>query len=303
MPGKTTDTKTALISIIGRPNAGKSTLLNALVGEKIAIVSPKPQTTRNRVRGVMTVAETQLVFTDTPGFHKPRTKLGESMVKSVNQAVADGEATVLVVEPEPNIGTQERILIERVAGLGRPAVLAINKIDTVEKAELLAVIALYSKAHDFAAIVPISAKKGDGIADLTSELVKFARTGIHLFPGGETTDMPDSFVVSELLREKLLICLDREIPHGTAIEIEKFSERGSEEDPVIDVEAVIYCEKQSHKGIIVGRGGETIKKIGSLARVDMERYMGARVNLQTWVKVRENWRESASAIRNFGLDE
>ncbi|MDR0917151.1 MAG: GTPase Era [Oscillospiraceae bacterium] len=296
-------TKNAMITIAGRPNVGKSTLLNALIGEKIAIVTPKPQTTRHRIFGVVNRADAQLVFTDTPGFHKPRTKLGERMVSVVRESIADVDCVVLVVEPVATIGTQEQLLIERIAESRVPAILAINKIDTAARNAVLPVIAAYSAAHEFAAIVPISAKSGDGLPELLAELEKFAGAGPQLFPDGEVTDQPERAVVGEIVREKLLISLDREVPHGTAVEITKFSERGDEDAPIIDIDATIYCEKQSHKGIIIGKNGEMLKKIGSAARVDMERFMGAKVFLQLWVKVRENWRDSDGAIRNFGLGE
>jgi len=297
-----TITKNAMITIAGRPNVGKSTLLNALIGEKIAIVTNKPQTTRGRIFGVVNREETQLVLLDTPGFHKPRTKLGEHMVGVVRKSVTDVDAVALIVEPIAGVGTQERVLLEHIKASGVPALLVVNKIDTVkDKQLLLEVVAAYTAAHTFAAIVPVSARNGDGLSVLLTELCAFSREGSALFPDGTVTDQPEKQVVAEIIREKLLICLDREVPHGAAVEIEKFSERGDEDDAVIDVEAVIYCEKQSHKGIIIGKGGEMLKKIGTLARADIERFMGTRVNLQTWVKVKENWRDREGQIRNFGF--
>ncbi|MBE6954343.1 MAG: GTPase Era [Ruminococcaceae bacterium] len=290
-------TKSAMITIAGRPNVGKSTLTNAIVGEKVAIVSNKPQTTRNRICGVWNHEDTQIVFMDTPGFHKPRTRLGDYMVDVVKESVADVDAILLVVEPIANIGTQEEELIKQIKSSGAPAILVINKIDTVEKDTLLAVIAVYSQAHDFEAIVPISAKEGDGVQTLLEECCKFAEEGPQLFPDGMVSDQPERQVIAEIIREKLLWCLDKEIPHGTAVEIVRFSERDS---GVIDVDATIYCEKASHKGIIIGKQGAMLKKISSMAREDCERFMGAKIFLQTWVKVKENWRDSNFLIHNFG---
>ena len=290
-------TKTAMIAILGRPNVGKSTLTNALVGEKIAIVSHKPQTTRNRICGIFSRDETQFVVMDTPGFHKPRTKLGDYMVGVVEESVADVDAAFLLVEPIANIGQQEEALLAQMKAARVPAVLVINKIDTVEKEELLSVIACYSKAHDFAAVVPISAKTGEGVEALIDEAEKFARPGPHLFPEDSVTDQPERQIMAEIIREKLLWCLDREVPHDTAVEITRFSER---DDGIIDLDATIYCEKASHKGIIIGKHGDMLKKISTMARTDCERFMGTKVYLQTWVKVKENWRDSDFLIRNFG---
>ena len=292
--------KTAMITICGRPNVGKSTLTNALDGEKIAIVSNKPQTTRNRITAVCQRGETQFVFLDTPGFHKPRTRLGDYMVNVVRQSVADVDAVVLVVEPVASIGPQERELIASIKAADCPAVLAINKLDTVEPEKLLAVIALYSEAYAFNAIVPISAKTGDGVEELLKELDKFAVESPALFPEGVTTDQPEKQVCAELIREKLLLNLEREVPHGTAVEITRFSER---DDGIIDLEATIYCEKASHKGIIIGKHGAMLKKIGEDARKDIEEFMGTKVFLQTWVKVKEKWRDSNSLLRNFGYTD
>ena len=292
--------KTAMITICGRPNVGKSTLTNALAGEKIAIVSNKPQTTRNRITAVCQRGETQFVFLDTPGFHKPRTRLGDYMVNVVRQSVADVDAVVLVVEPVASLGPQERELIARIKAANCPAVLAINKLDTVEPEKLLAVIALYSEAYAFNAIVPISAKTGDGVEELLKELDKFAVESPALFLEGVTTDQPEKQVCAELIREKLLLNLEREVPHGTAVEITRFSER---DDGIIDLEATIYCEKASHKGIIIGKHGAMLKKIGEDARKDIEEFMGTKVFLQTWVKVKEKWRDSNSLLRNFGYTD
>ena len=293
-------TKTAMITIAGRPNVGKSTLTNFLVGEKIAIVSNKPQTTRNRICGIVTKDNTQFVFVDTPGFHKPRTKLGDYMVNVTKESIADVDLTVLLVEPIASIGPQEEALIEQLKSRKCPTVLAINKIDSVEKETLLEVIALYAAAADFKAIIPISAKTGDGVDALLAECEKYAVESPFLFPEDSTTDQPERQVMAEIIREKLLWCLDREVPHGTAVEITKFTERDS---GIIDLDATIYCEKASHKGIIIGKRGEMLKKISSMARSDCERFMGTKVFLTTWVKVKENWRDSDFLVRNFGYRE
>ncbi len=294
-------TKTAMVTLCGRPNVGKSTLTNALVGEKIAIVSDKPQTTRNRICGVVNRDGIQFVLLDTPGFHKAKNRLGDYMVKVTRESISDVDAVVLLVEPVAHVGIPEQELIAKIKASGLPAILCINKIDTIEKKdELLGVIAAYSEAYDFDAIIPISAAKQDGLRDLMIELAKYAQEGPQLFPDGMTTDQPDRQVVGEIVREKMLRNLDKEIPHGTAVEITRFAER---DDEVIEVEATIYCEKKSHKGIIIGKGGEMLKKISTEARCDIERFMGAKVYLQTWVKVKENWRDNMNYIRSFGYDE
>ncbi len=294
------NTKTAIITIAGRPNVGKSTLTNFLVGEKITIVSNKPQTTRNRICGIVSRDNLQYVFVDTPGFHKPRTKLGDYMVNAVRDSIADVDATILVVEPIPSVGAQEEMLIERIKATGCPAILAINKIDTVEKDKLLEVIAAYSQTGAFDAIIPISAKTGDGVEVLLSQCEKYAQEGPFLFPDDVTTDQPERQVMAEIIREKLLWCLDKEIPHGTAVEITTFTER---DNGIIDLDATIYCEKASHKGIIIGKQGAMLKKISSMARTDCEKFMGTKVYLTTWVKVKENWRDSDFMVRNFGYSE
>ncbi len=293
-------TKTAMITIAGRPNVGKSTLTNHLVGEKIAIVSNKPQTTRNRICGIVTKEDTQFVFVDTPGFHKPRTKLGDYMVNVTRDSIADVDMTVLLVEPIASVGPQEEALIEQLQAKKCPVVLVINKIDTVEKDSLLEVIAVYSQAYHFDAIIPISAKTGDGVEALLAECEKYAVESPFLFPDDITTDQPERQVMAEIIREKILWTLDREVPHGTAVEITKFSER---DNGIIDIDATIYCEKASHKGIIIGKHGDMLKKISSMARTDCERFMGTKVFLTTWVKVKENWRDSDFLVRNFGYRE
>ena len=294
------NTKTAIITIAGRPNVGKSTLTNYLVGEKIAIVSNKPQTTRNRICGIVTRDNLQFVFVDTPGYHKARTKLGDYMVNTVRESISDVDATILVVEPIASIGVQEEALIEKLRNIHCPAILAINKIDTVEKDKLLEVIAVYSQTGVFDTIIPICAKNGDGVDDLLKECEKYTVESPFLFPDDVTTDQPERQVMAEIIREKLLWCLEREVPHGTAVEITTFSER---DNGIIDIDATIYCEKASHKGIIIGKQGAMLKKISSMARADCEKFMGTKVYLTTWVKVKENWRDSDFLVRNFGYRE
>ncbi len=290
--------KSGIITICGRPNVGKSTLTNAFVGEKVAIVTSKPQTTRNRICGIRNRGESQFVFVDTPGLHKARTRLGDYMVNVVKESVSDVDAVLLVVEPIPNVGEPEKQLIQRMKTLNCPAVLAINKADTLpQKDKLLEVIRVYSREHDFDAVVPISAKTGQGVEELLDVLEGCLPEGPQLFPEDMTSDQPERQMMAEIMREKLLLLLDKEIPHGTAVEITRFAER---EDEVIEVEATIYCEKNSHKGIIIGKGGAMLKKASTLARQDMEKFMGTKVFLKTWVKVKENWRDNPAAIQNFG---
>lgn len=293
--------KTAMITVCGRPNVGKSSLTNALVGEKIAIVSNKAQTTRNRIYGVVNRGATQFILLDTPGLHRPKSALGDYMVKVVTASLSDVDCALLLAEPIPHVGGPEKALIDRVREEQLHCVLAINKIDTVEPGSLLPVIAAYNEVWDgFDAIIPISARTGDGLEELMAELQKYAQEGPQLFPDGQTSDQPERQVMGELLREKLLLCLDKEIPHGTAVEITKFSERDS---GVVDVGATIYCEKASHKGIIIGKQGAMLKKISSLARHDMEKFMGTQIYLETWVKVKENWRDNVNYVRSLGYRE
>ena len=289
--------KSGMIAIVGRPNVGKSTLTNALVGEKIAIVTNKPQTTRNRICAVLNRGACQFVFMDTPGLHRARTRLGDYMVKVARDSVADVDAVMLLVEPIPHVGGPEEELIERIKALGVPSVLVINKIDTVKKDELLSVMQAYGEKHSFDAILPISAKNSEGLEDLLKVLGEFLPEGPQLFPEDMISDQPERQVCAEIVREKLLLCLDKEIPHGTAVEVTRFIER---DDEVIEMDATIYCEKDSHKGIIIGKGGAMLKKISTLARQDIERFMGTKVFLQTWVKVKENWRDNLNLIQNFG---
>ncbi|MCD8375616.1 MAG: GTPase Era [Oscillospiraceae bacterium] len=293
-------TKSGMIAIVGRPNVGKFTLTNALVGDKVAIVTDKPQTTRSRITGVVNRGNCQFVLLDTPGLHRARTRLGDYMVKVARQSVADVDAAVLVVEPIPRVGPPERELLERIKALGCPAVLVINKIDTVKKESLLAVIDCYRRELDWQAVLPLSAKGGDGLEELLDALAPLLPEGPQLFPDGMTSDQPERQLAAEILREKLLLCLDKEIPHGTAVEVTRWSER---EDGVIEMHATIYCEKASHKGIVIGKNGAMLKRISTLARQDVEEFMGAKVYLETWVKVKENWRDSAAQIRNFGFTD
>ncbi len=291
----------AMITVCGRPNVGKSSLTNALVGEKVAIVSNKAQTTRNRIYGVVNREDTQYILLDTPGLHKPKSALGDYMVKVVTSSLSDVDCALLLVEPIAHVGGPELALIERIKEERLPAILCINKIDTVEPAALLPVIAAYNEAWDgFDAIIPISAHSGSGLDDLMRELRKYASEGPQLFPDGQTSDQPERQVVGEIVREKLLLCLDKEIPHGTAVEITKFSERDS---GVIDVDATIYCERASHKGIIIGKQGAMLKKISTMARHDIEKFMGTKVYLETWVKVKENWRDNVNYVRSFGYND
>lgn len=291
------NTKSAVITICGRPNVGKSTITNALVGEKIAIVSSKPQTTRNRICGIVNRGDTQLVLIDTPGLHKAKSRLDDYMVKVVKESMSDVDCIMMLVEPIANVGIPEMELIGRIRQNGAPAVLVINKMDKVKREELLAVMAAYSAAFEFSDIVPVSAMRGDNMDELLKTMEKYAKPGPHLFPEDMTTDQPDKQVVGEMVREKILYCLQREVPHGVAVEVTKFSER---DNGIIDASVTIYCEKMSHKGIIIGKDGAMLKKISTLARQDMEKFMGTKVYLETWVKVRENWRDNANYVKDFG---
>ncbi len=294
-------TKTAFISIVGCPNVGKSSLLNRMLGQKVAIVSNKPQTTRTKIMGVLTNGDTQLVFTDTPGFHKPKNKLGEKMIKAVGDSISGVDAVLFVVEPEGELRTAEKKLIERFKREKLPVVLAINKVDTVaEKEKLMAKILEMSSLYNFEAVVPVSAIKGTNMDELVSELEKLAEESVFFFPEDTLTDQPERVIAAEIIREKILRNLDKEIPHGTAVSIEKMRER--EDGGIMDIDAVIYCEKDSHKGIIIGKKGAMLKKISTRAREDMERFFCCKINLQCWVKVKEGWRNKEGLIHNFGLD-
>lgn len=294
-------TKTAFIAIVGCPNVGKSSILNRLLGQKIAIVSDKPQTTRTKIMSVLTEGDTQLVFTDTPGFHRPRTKLGEKMVQAVSDSVSGVDACLFVVEPEGELRPAELELIEKFKKLKMPVILAINKVDTLpDKEVLMARILEISKTYDFEAVVPVSALRGINMDELLSEMKKLAEESVFFFPEDTLTDQPERVIAAEIIREKLLRNLDREIPHGVAVSIEKMRER--EDSDIMDIEAVIYCEKDSHKGIIIGKNGAMLKRISTRAREDMEKFFQCHINLRCWVKVKEGWRNREGLIHNFGLD-
>lgn len=294
-------TKTAFIAIVGCPNVGKSSILNRLLGQKIAIVSDKPQTTRTKIMGVLTENNIQLVFTDTPGYHRPRTKLGENMVQAVSDSIAGVDACLFVVEPQGELRTSELELIEKFKQQKMPVILAINKVDTLPNKELLMErIMELSKLYNFEAVVPVSALRGINMPDLLSELNNLAQDSVFFFPEDTLTDQPERVIAAEIIREKLLRNLDKEIPHGVAVSIEKMHER--EDSDLIDIEAVIYCEKESHKGIIIGKGGAMLKRVSTRAREDMEKFFMCRINLRCWVKVKEDWRNREGLIHNFGLD-
>lgn len=300
------ETKTAFVAIVGCPNVGKSSLLNKMLGQKVAIVSAKPQTTRTRIMGVLTEDETQLVFTDTPGYHRPKNKLGEKMVKAVIDGIDGVDAALLVVEPEKEddevLRPAEEELLKRIKREGIPCVLVINKIDTVAEKENLAVrIAELMQLHDFEAIVPTSAVKGEGVDEVIAELGKLAQESPHFFPDDALTDQPERVIAAEIIREKMLRLLDREVPHGIAVSIEQMHER-EDGSGIVDIDATIYCEKESHKGIVIGKKGAMLKKISTYAREDMEKFFDCHINLQCWVKVREGWRDREGLIHNFGLD-
>jgi GTP-binding protein Era len=294
--------KAAFISIVGRPNVGKSSILNALLGRKVAIVSHKPQTTRTRIMGILTKEETQLVFIDTPGLLKPRNRLGEYMVKSVLESVSGVDACLLVEEAGRKISPSSLELIEKFKQQQIPAVLAINKIDLLpDKSGLMAQIAEFSKLYDFKAVVPVSAVTHSGIGDLADELEKLAQPGEHFFDDDALTDQPERVIAGEIVREKLLRLLSSEVPHGVAVSVDRMAER-EDGGGITDIFATIYCEKESHKGIIIGKNGAMLKKVGTYAREDMERFFGCKVNLKLWVKVKEDWRNREAALRALGYD-
>ena len=288
--------KTAFIAIVGRPNVGKSTLLNAILGEKVAIVSSKPQTTRNRITGIYTKGEEQYVFLDTPGMHRPKNSLGEFMVKTADTSMKDADAVVLVVDTGKEITSVEENVIAYLKKSGIPAILALNKIDMYDREILAQTITKYAELHDFCAFIPMSAKKGKNVDELMAECSKFLSESDWFFPEDMITDQPERQMVAEIIREKILRTLNKEIPHGTAVVIEEFKD----EDTLIRIRAEIFCEKASHKGIIVGKHGDSLKLIGTYAREDLEKLFGTKVYLNLWVKVKENWRESARTVSNFG---
>lgn len=294
--------QTAFIAIVGCPNVGKSSVLNRLLGQKVAIVSNKPQTTRTKIMGVLTEEEIQLVFTDTPGFHRPRNKLGEKMVRAVGESISGVDACLLVVEPHgEELKDAEKELITKFKKEKIPAILAINKVDTIaEKEDLMKRILLFSQFYDFEAIVPTSALKGNNMNELKEELKKLSFPSEHFFPDDTLTDQPERVLAGEIIREKILRLMDKEIPHGVAVSIEKMRERNDKD--ILDIEATIFCEKESHKGMIIGKKGAMLKNISTQAREDMEKFFEYHINLQCWVKVKEDWRNREGLIRNFGLD-
>lgn len=294
-------TKTSFIAIVGKPNVGKSSILNKVLGAKIAIVSSKPQTTRTRIMGVLTVDETQLVFTDTPGYHKPHNRLGEYMNNAVGDSIGGTDTVLFVTEPRGELDEKELELIDKFKKEKMPVILAINKIDMIkDKKELFDRIIYLSSFYDFTAVVPVSAIEGDGMVDLVDEMKKTAFDSPHFFPDDTLTDQPERVLAAEMIREKILRLMDKEIPHGIAVSIEKMSER--KDKPILDIDAVIYCERETHKGMVIGKNGAMLKKISTFARQDLEAFFDVKVNLHTWVKVKENWRNREGLIHNFGLD-
>ncbi|MBQ8474647.1 MAG: GTPase Era [Clostridia bacterium] len=291
-------TKTAFISIVGRPNVGKSTLMNSLLGEKVAIVSSKPQTTRNRIMGILTKDENQFVFLDTPGIHKPKSKLGTYMMKSVRSSLGSSDAVILIADAGKAPGETERNVIEQIKKDELPAMLVLNKIDLYNREQIAVTISQYAELYNFDAFVPVSAMKGKNVEDVLQEAEKFLYEGDWFFEEDMITDQPEKQIAAEIIREKLLRMLSKEIPHGTAVVIEEFKD----EETLISIRAEIFCEKASHKGIIVGKNGETLKKIGTFAREDMEAFFGVKVYLNLWVKVKENWRDSDFNLNNFGFN-
>lgn len=303
--------KSAFIAILGRPNVGKSSLMNKIIGQKIAIVSDKPQTTRTRIMGVLTEKENQLVFVDTPGFHRPRNLLGEQMIKAVGNGMSDVEAAVLVIDAAPKFKSDayevppaEQALLEELKKRNLKTILVINKIDLLENKEcILDIINKYKDVYPFETVIPLSAKNGDGVDILVRECFKYTTESPHYFADDDITDQPDQTMVEEIIREKMLRTLQKEIPHGVAVCLERFYERdNSAGEPILEVEATVYCEKESHKGIIIGKGGAMLKNIGTLSRVDIEKFFGIKASVKLWVKVKEDWRNRQGIIHNFGLD-
>lgn len=294
-------TKTAFIAIVGKPNVGKSSLLNRMLGQKIAIVSSKPQTTRTKIMGVLTEGETQLVFTDTPGYHRPHNKLGEKMNAAVGDTVGGVDACLFLTEPKGELNEQELQLLQMFKKQNMPVVLAVNKTDMIkDKKELLDRIVYLTSFYDFQAVVPVSAQRGDHVDELKAELEKLAFESPHFFPDDTLTDQPERVLAAEIIREKILRLMDKEIPHGIAVAVEKMSER--QDGNILDMEATIYCERESHKGMVIGKNGAMLKKISTYARQDMESFFQIKVNLKCWVKVKLDWRNREGLIHNFGLD-
>lgn len=291
--------RTGYIAIVGRPNVGKSTLLNAIIGEKVAIVSSKPQTTRNRIIGIETRGEDQFVFLDTPGMHRPQNSLGDFMVKTANSTMQDADAVILVIDASKEITAVEEKVIDYLKISGTPAILAVNKTDLADREKIMETLAFYSAKHGFDAYVPICARNGKGVDTLLEECSKFLCEGEWLFDGDMITDQTMRQVVAEIIREKILRTLNKEVPHGIAVVIEEYKD----ENTMVSIRAEIFCEKVSHKGIIVGKGGEELKRVGSYARADIEKLVGKKVYLNLWVKVKENWRDSSNLVSNFGYKE
>ena len=292
-------TKTSFIAIVGRPNVGKSTLLNQILGEKVAIVSKRPQTTRNRITGILTENEDQFVFLDTPGLHNPRTKLGDFMVKTTDSAIGEADAAVLVVEPREAVGDIEQTILDRLKAMETPAVLAINKIDAVTPLNVAKTIEAYSQAFDFDAVVPMVAKSGKNVSVLVDECRRYLSESMWFFPDDIVTDQPERQIVAEVIREKILRLLSDEIPHGTAVVIEAFEE----DDKLLKIRAEIFCERDSHKRILLGKQGSMLKTIGTYAREDLEKFFGTKVYLDLWIKVKEKWRDSTFQLMNFGYNK
>ncbi len=288
------------VSLMGKPNVGKSTLMNCLVGEKISIISYKPQTTRNKIQSILTKDDYQIIFIDTPGIHKPKHKLGSYMMKSVDNAIDSVDVCLFLIEPSARITEKDIFALEKLKNVKTPVFLVVNKIDTVEKQELLLVIDEYRKHYSFAEVIPVSALKGENISDLLLSIKKYLPEGPKYFPEDMITDQPERQIVSELIREKALRYLEDEIPHGVAVDVSSMKKR--EGKNLVDVEAIIYCERDSHKGIIIGKKGEMLKKIGSAARGDCERLLGSQIFLTLWVKVKKDWRDSDFLLKNFGYD-
>ena len=295
------DKKSGFVTLIGRPNVGKSTLMNRLIGQKIAITSNKPQTTRNKIQTVYTCEQGQIVFLDTPGIHKAKNKLGDYMVNVAQHTLSEVDVILWLVEPSTFIGAGERHIIEQLKKTKTPVILVINKTDTVKREEILTFIDAYRKELDFAEIVPVSALKGDNTQDLIDSIFKYLPYGPMFYDEDPVTDQPQRQIVSELIREQALRCLDEEIPHGIAVSIDQMKWRA--DDSIVDIDATIVCERDSHKGIIIGKGGSMLKKIGSTARYEIERLLDCKVNLKLWVKVQKNWRDSDYMMKNFGYRE
>ncbi len=289
------------ISIAGRPNVGKSTLLNAIIGEKIAIVSPKPQTTRNRIIGIKNVDDKQMVFIDTPGLHKPQNALGDFMMKTANENIRDTDIVILVVEPKDTIAPIEQKVIDGIKAMGQNSILVINKVDTVkDKPLIMKTISVFSKAHDFDAVVPLSASRNKGVDILESELLKLIPEGVQYYPDDMVSDQPARVRVAEIIREKMLYLLSDEIPHGIAIDVTRYHER--EDKDICDISVDIICERNSHKSIVIGKDGSMLKKIATEARIDIEDMLGSKINLKCWVRVKESWRENKYLMKNYGFD-